>query len=93
MKNNNLETTNKRLKTGGRGKGTPNKITTEIREFYKELIENNLEQLEADIMELSPKDRIEILIKLSEFVVPKLQRSHQVVNTCDLIGMEAEFVD
>jgi len=44
MKNNDLETTNKRLKTGGRAKGTPNKVTTEIREFYKELIENNLEQ-------------------------------------------------
>ncbi len=86
------ETTTKRLKTGGRAKGTPNKVTTEIREFYKELIENNLEQIELDIKELSPKDRIEILIRLTEYVVPKLQRSHQVVNTYDLIGMEAEFV-
>lgn len=74
MKNNNLETTNKRLKTGGRAKGTPNKVTTEIREFYKELIENNLEQLEADLIELTPKERIEVLIKLSEYVIPKLTK-------------------
>lgn len=69
------ETTNKRPKTGGRAKGTPNKITTEIREFYKELIENNLEQIETDLKELNPKERIEILIKLSEYVVPKLART------------------
>jgi DNA primase catalytic subunit len=80
-------------KRGGRIKGTPNKITKDIRESYQLLIENNLDRLENDIKELSPKDRIEILIRLTEYVVPKLQRSHQVVNTYDLIGMEAEFVD
>jgi hypothetical protein len=64
----------------------------EIKDFYKKLIEKNLYQIETDLMELSPKDRLEIILKLSEFIVPKLQRSHQVVNTYDLIGMEAEFV-
>lgn len=81
MKNNNLETTNKRLKTGGRGKGTPNKITTEIREFYKELIENNLEQIKADLKELTPKERIEVLIKLSEYVIPKLNKVESNVDS------------
>jgi hypothetical protein len=82
----------KRQKAGGRAKGTQNKVTREIKDFYKELIEKNLYQIETDLMELSPKDRLEIILKLSEFIVPKLQRSHQVVNTYDLIGMEAEFV-
>jgi hypothetical protein len=82
----------KRQKAGGRAKGTQNKVTREIKDFYKELIEKNLYQIETDLMELSPKDRLEIILKLSEFIVPKLQRSHQVMNTYDLIGMEAEFV-
>jgi hypothetical protein len=82
----------KRQKAGGRAKGTQNKVTREIKDFYKELIEKNLYQIETDLMELSPKDRLEIILKLSEFIVPKLQRSHQVLNTYDLIGMEAEFV-
>ncbi len=75
------ETTTKRLKTGGRAKGTPNKVTTEIREFYKELIENNLEQLESDLIELTPKERIEVLIKLSEYVIPKLNKVESNVDS------------
>jgi DNA primase catalytic subunit len=79
-------------KRGGRIKGTPNKITKDIRESYQLLIENNLDRLEDDIRELSPKDRIEILIRLTEYVVPKLQRT-QIQNDFDLIGLRAEFVD
>jgi DNA primase catalytic subunit len=75
------ETTTKRLKTGGRAKGTPNKVTTEIREFYKELIENNLEQIKADLKELTPKERIEVLIKLSEYVIPKLNKVESNVDS------------
>jgi hypothetical protein len=66
---------NKRNKTGGREIGTPNKITKDIREAYQLLIENNLETLESDLNELTAKERIDVLIKLSEFIVPKLQRS------------------
>lgn len=61
----------KRNKTGGRTIGTPNKVTKEIREFYKELIENNLSTIERDLKELQPKERIEVLLKLTEFVIPK----------------------
>jgi predicted lipase len=66
---------NKRVKTGGRAKGTPNKITTEIKDVFKQIIECNLSQIETDIMELNPKDRIDVILKLSEYVLPKLQRS------------------
>ncbi len=65
---------NLRNKTGGRIKGTPNKVTKEIRESYQLLIEKSLDRLESDLMELTPKERIEVLIKLSEYVVPKLNK-------------------
>ena len=61
-------------KTGGRIKGTPNKVTKDIRESYQLLIEKSLDRLESDLMELTPKERIEVLIKLSEYVVPKLTK-------------------
>jgi hypothetical protein len=64
-----------KLKTGGRQKGVPNKITTEIKEMFKEIVEGNLSKLESDLHELTPKERIDAIIKLSEFIVPKLQRS------------------
>lgn len=66
---------NKRQKTGGREKGTPNKITKDIREVFQSLIENNLETLDNDLKSLEPKERLEIIIKLGDFVIPKLQKS------------------
>jgi hypothetical protein len=75
MKNNNLETTNKRLKTGGRVSGTPNKVTKCIRESIQTILDENFDQIRNDIKELNPKDRIEILIKFAEFVIPKMQRT------------------
>ena len=74
MNKNDLKTVNKRYKKGGRVKGTPNKVTKDIRKSYQLLIEKCLDRLESDLMELTPKERIEVLIKLSEYVVPKLTK-------------------
>jgi hypothetical protein len=60
-------------KTGGRTKGTPNKTTNEIREKYKNLISETLEQLSDDIKTLDPKDRLKVIIELSKFVIPTLK--------------------
>jgi hypothetical protein len=61
------------IKTGGRQKGTPNKTTNEIREKYKNLISETLEQLSDDIKTLDPKDRLKVIIELSKFVIPTLK--------------------
>ena len=60
-------------KFGGRTKGTPNRTTTEIRQNFQLLIENNLTTLENDIKELEPKDRIKVILDLSKFVLPNLK--------------------
>lgn len=65
---------NLRNKTGGRIKGTPNKVTKDIRKTYQLLIEKSLDRLESDLMNLTPKERIDVLIKLSEYVIPKLTK-------------------
>ena len=75
----------KKQKSGGRAKGTPNKITKEIKAFYKEMLEKNLDQIESDLIELSPKERLEILLKFSEFVVPKMQRN--MIETTQIEGI------
>ncbi len=60
-------------KTGGRSEGTPNKITTDIREHFTNLIQINLDTLQNDIKTLKPIDRIKVLIELSKFVIPVLK--------------------
>lgn len=62
----------------GRKKGVPNKATRDIKEAYRQLIENNLGNLTTwlkRIAEKDPEKAIKIIAELSEFVVPKLARS------------------
>ena len=63
----------KGIKTGGRTKGTPNKITNEIRKKLKNIVDNELDILEESIKHLDSKERLELLIKLIPYVVPKVQ--------------------
>jgi hypothetical protein len=55
----------------GRPQGVPNKATTNLKEQINFLIENNFEKLQSDLDTLEPKDRINTILKLIEFVLPK----------------------
>lgn len=57
----------------GRPKGSPNKLTTEMRQLFQLMVEENIELIKQDIKELTPKDRISAFLKISEFVLPKLK--------------------
>ena len=63
----------KGTRQNGRTQGSQNKTTKEIRETFKNLLESNLEQIQNDLNELDPKDRIMFLLKLSSFVIPTLR--------------------
>ena len=58
-------------KYGGRKKGTPNRMTKELRSILKEIIYQELNDIEKRFEELEPKTRIELLIKMMPFVLPK----------------------
>ena len=64
-------------KLAGSRKGVPNKATKEIREAFKLLVQGNLENMKgwlSDVAEEDPEKALNILLKMSEFIVPKLQR-------------------
>jgi len=65
----------KGFKTGGREKGTPNKITREARESLHAIIDGELEQLPERLDELDTRDRLDVLCKLLPYVLPKLRQS------------------
>lgn len=58
---------------GGRQKGTPNKVTASVKGWIAQVINKNRRQIERDIKALEPKDRVMILEKLMQYVVPKQQ--------------------
>lgn len=76
----------KGIRQNGRTPGTQNKTTKEIRETFKNLLENNLELIQEDLNELDPKDRLMFILKLTSFVIPTL-RSIEVKET-DLKDIE-----
>jgi hypothetical protein len=60
-------------KTGGRTKGTPNKVTTDLRTRINELLDSNRWQIAKDIKQLEPQQRVMIFEKLLSYAVPKMQ--------------------
>ena len=61
-------------KTGnpnGRPKGSPNKVTQELREWLAKLIDDNREQMQKDIEALEPKERLQVLEKFMQYTLPK----------------------
>lgn len=60
-------------KTGGRKAGTPNKVTGTAKEWIAGLIDKNRAQIEKDLKKLEPKERLQMLEKLMQYVVPKQQ--------------------
>lgn len=56
----------------GRPKGTPNKTTNEIRQKFNDFIDNNLEKLQKDLDKLTPKERVDAVIRLLPYIIPKL---------------------
>jgi hypothetical protein len=59
-------------KTGGRVVGTPNRITIELRKTLKSIIADELDALPGTLAELPSKERLELLIKLLPFCMPKV---------------------
>jgi len=58
---------------GGRQSGTPNKVTASVKEWLSTLIDKNRKQIEKDIKQLESKERLQILEKFMQYVIPKQQ--------------------
>ncbi len=69
----------KGTKTGGRKIGTPNKLTKELRSVLKNILHQEIELLPDHFKKLEPKDRLELLVKLLSFALPKVEpESYQI---------------
>lgn len=86
-------------KTGGKKKGTENKASKDIKEAYRMLIENNLDNLTDwlnKVAKNNPERAIYILYNLSEFVIPKLARKEfagDKENPIELKFTPIQFID
>jgi len=59
--------------SAGRKPGKENIVSGKVRELWKNLLLENIDQLTKDFTALEPKDRLNIAVKISNFILPKLQ--------------------
>ena len=67
-------------KYGGRQKGTPNRMTKEMRSVLKDILYQELEQIQERLDALKPRERVELLIKLMPYVLPKVTSVSHTTN-------------
>ncbi len=79
---------------GGRPPNAENKVNRNIKEAYQNLIESNLDNLSEWLKrtaEQNPKQALEVILRLSEFVLPK--RTNMTLNSLnDLSDDELDFL-
>jgi DNA-binding MurR/RpiR family transcriptional regulator len=83
-------------KFGGREKGTPNKDTKDIRKVYSKLLEDNESKLQSlfnQVAEKNPQKAIELILKMSEFVLPKLRSTELIQDTAPINNLKIEIID
>lgn len=77
----------------GRPKGSPNKITQDMRAWLSGLLDNNRSQIERDLAALEPKERLMILEKFMQYTLPKVQSIEQELNLNTLAALSEEQVN
>lgn len=78
----------------GRPKGSVNKTTKHIREAYQKLTEDNLERMSIWISQVASEDpakAMDIMIRLSEYILPKLARTELTGNDGDDLFKNIKF--
>jgi uncharacterized protein (UPF0305 family) len=80
------------IKTGGRTKGTPNKLTSNLREWLEKLINKNRLQIERDIKALKPKERLMVLEKFMQYTIPRMKSIETKIDFNQLTDDQLENV-
>ena len=63
-------------------KGHPNKVNRNVKEAFALLLDSKLDKLSKwidETAETSPKDAVALVLKLSQYVIPKLNNEHITV--------------
>lgn len=61
----------------GRPKGVPNKMTADLKSRIAQIVENGFEAIETDLEALEAKERLNVYLRLLEYLLPK-QRETKV---------------
>ena len=84
-----------KIKTGGRQKGTQNKVTADLRSVLQTIVSDELEHLQTHIDQMTDEQRSHVLFKLLPYVTPKTQAitysEHTIPKTLVMIVNENDI--
>lgn len=63
----------------GRPKGSTNQRTTKLREKFFELVQANESTLHEDLKSLKPKERLDVVLQIASYLIPKLKSADLTV--------------
>lgn len=69
----------------GRPKGSKNKQTERIRQFFADFMDKHMDELDDAFSELEAKDKFKFLIDMAKFVIPSL-KSIELGNILDALS-------
>lgn len=78
----------------GRPVGSKNKATEHVRAAYQKLTEDNLDNMTQWLSQIAandPKAAMELMLKLSEFIIPKLSRAEVTGNDGEDLFKNVKF--
>ena len=78
----------------GRKKGTLNKNTKQIREAYQKLTEDNLDNMSIWLGQIAgddPAKAMDLMLRLSEYIIPKLGRQEITGNDGEDLFKNVKF--
>ncbi len=79
-------------KFGGRAKGTPNKLTTEMRDKISVLVSGTMDSI--DISTFTKMEKIKLLQVLCQYIIPKLQSAdYQIGTPVGESAISIQFID
>ena len=67
----------------GRPKGSVNKSTAQIRNFFLEFMSENLDELQDSFKELSASEKFKVILQMSKFVIPQIQATNLKIDETD----------
>lgn len=82
------------INRNGRPKGSKNKATQHIREAYQKLTEDNLDRMSiwnSQVASEDPAKAMDIMIRLSEYIIPKLARQEVTGNDGESLFKDISF--
>lgn len=71
-------------KTGGRVKGTPNRVTSDLRQWVNDLLNSNRATFAEDLRRIEPHQRLAIMEKLLSYALPRLQSVESKIDYSNL---------